>query len=52
MEKTHQEIVNSLAKRFNVEVEIVEAISDVLGDKEDLDGLPNVLEEYKELGFI
>lgn len=50
--ENREKYLKSLAVKFEVDITIVRAISDALGENEDLDGLPNCLEEYKALGWI
>lgn len=47
-----EKYLESLAERYQVDIEIVRAVSDSLGEAEDLDGLPNVLSEYKAAGLL
>ena len=52
IKENREKYLKSLAVKFEVDIEIVKEIADALGENEDLDGLPNCLEEYKALGWI
>lgn len=41
-----QEYLEMLADEYSVDIEVVEALADILGPNEDFDGLPMLLEDY------
>ena len=47
--KNRTEYLESLADDFNVDSSIVEALSDMLGENEDFDGLISELEDYSNI---
>lgn len=44
--KDRQEYFEMLADEYDVDVEIVKALADILGPNEDFDGLSSILEDY------
>lgn len=50
--KNRQEYLENLAEEFNVDINTVQCLADVLGENEDFDGLVNSLEDYTFIGLI
>ena len=47
--KNRIDYFNSLSERFNIDIESVYALSDMLGIDEDFDGLVSSLDDYQYL---
>ena len=47
--KNRSDYFNNLADRFNIDINSVWALSDMLGSEEDFDGLVSSLDDYQYL---
>lgn len=48
----HEKRIKELADQYGIEEDYVRVIFCTIGDQEDYDGLPNLLDEYRAIGLI